>query len=436
MPSSRPSNRRHFLHRCAGAFGALAVPAIVPRRVLASADAPGANDRIGIGYIGFGRRAPQIGLSRDAATVAVSDCHLGRAEATAARYGALAFQDYRKMLERPEVDAVIVATPDHWHALASIHACQAGKDVYCEKPLSLTIREGRAMVAAARKYDRVFQTGSQQRSDAKCRLGCELIRNGRIGRVVRVLAANYPSPWNCALPGEPAPDGLDWDLWCGPTQPRPFHADLYPCRAKPGWCSFRDYSGGEMTGWGAHGLDQVQWALGTDDTGPVELWTEGERFDPPTYAEPESKTRGDAICSKPKTFMRYASGTILEFGGGPGGGAVFIGQQGRITIDRGALKAEPAELLDDPLPPDAVRLEASDNHVQNWLECIRSRRKPVADVEIGHRSATLCHLGNIARWLSRRAVWDPAREAFPGDDEANALLDRPRRKPYELPQVM
>jgi predicted dehydrogenase len=428
--------RRRFLQGGAGLAAAFCAPWIVPRSALAAPGAPGANERIGVGYVGFGRRAPQIGLTRDAATVAVADCNLPQAEAVAARYQAKAFLDYRKMLELPEVDAVIVATPDHWHALPSIHACQAGKDVFCEKPLSLTIREGRAMAAAARKYGRVFQTGSQQRSDARCRFGCELVRNGRIGKVHTVLSANYPSPWHCGLPGEPVPAGLDWDLWCGPTEPRPFHSELYPCRARPGWLSFHAYSGGEMTGWGSHGLDQVQWALGTDDTGPVEIWTEGEKFDPPTYTEPETKSRGDAICSKPNVFMRYAGGAVMRLGGGPGGGAVFIGEKGRITIDRGRVTAEPAELLDEPLPADAVRLEASNNHVQNWFDCIRSRKPAVADVEIGHRSATVCHLGNIARWLSRKAVWDPAAEVFPGDDEANAYLERPMRKPYQLPEVI
>ena len=430
-------SRRRFLQSsaAAGAAGILA-PHVIPRSALADPSRPGANDRIGIGYVGFGRRAPQIGLTRDAATVAVADVNLPHAEAIAGRYQAKAFQDYRAMLDLKEVDAVIVATPDHWHALPSIQACQAGKHVFCEKPLTLTISEGRMMAAAARKYQRVFQTGSQQRSDAKNRFGCELVRNGRIGKVHTVLAANFPSPWLCGLPGEPVPAGLDWDAWCGPTEPRPYHRDLYPCRAQPGWLSFRDYSGGEMTGWGSHGFDQVQWALGADDTGPVEIWAEGEPFDPPTYTQPESRARGDAICSKPNVFMRYACGAVMRLGGGPGGGAVFIGERGRITIDRSRVTADPVDLLDEPLPADAVRLDVSNDHVQNWFDCIRSGRRPIADVEIGHRSATVCHLGNIARWLGRKAVWDPVREIFPGDDEANQYLDRPRRKPYDLPETI
>ncbi len=438
MNTSRLCSRRHFLRRSAATLAAaFAAPIIMPRRVFAAEGQPGANERIGVGYIGAGRRAAQIGLTPDAVNVAVADVHLKRAEAWAARWGCPAFQDYRRLLERKDVDAVVVATPDHWHALPSIHACQAGKHVYCEKPLSLTIREGRAMVQAARKYNVAFQTGSQQRSIAANRFGCELVVNGRLGRIQRVLAHNYPSPWNCGLPAEPVPEGLDWDMWCGQTEPRPFHRDLYPCRANPGWLSFWTYSGGEMTGWGAHGFDQVQWALGMDESGPVEIWVEGEPFDPPTYTQPESRARGDALCSKPKVFLRYPGEIVMELtSGAPAGGAIFIGSEGKLTIDRGQVVSDPPEIAKEPLGDDERRLYRSDNHVQNWLDCIRSGQRCVADVEIGHRSATVCHLANIARWLGRRAVWDPQRELFPGDDEANQYLDRPQRKPYQLPEVI
>lgn len=438
MQHSRPLTRRSLLQHSASTIAAaFAAPLFVPCSALAADGRPGANERIGVGYIGAGRRAAQIGLTTDAVNVAVADVHLKRAEGWAARVGCAAFQDYRKLLERKDVDAVVVATPDHWHALPSIHACQAGKHVYCEKPLSLTIREGRAMAQAARKYNVAFQTGSQQRSTAANRFGCELVINGRLGRIQRVLAHNYPSPWNCGLPAEPVPEGLDWDMWCGQTEPRPFHRDLYPCRANPGWLSFRPYSGGEMTGWGAHGFDQVQWALEMDDSGPVEIWVEGEPFDPPTYTQPESRARGDAQCSKPKVFLRYPGEIVMELAeGAPAGGAIFIGTEGKLTIDRGKVVSEPPEIAKEPLADNERRLYRSDNHVQNWLDCIRSGRRCVADVEIGHRSATVCHLANIARWLGRRAVWDPVREVFPGDDEANQYLDRPQRKPYQLPDVI
>jgi hypothetical protein len=187
-----------------------------------------------------------------------------------------------------------------------------------------------------------------------------------------------------------------------------------------------------MTGWGSHGLDQVQWALGMDESGPAEVWTEGPKFDPPTYTEPASRGAGNAICEKPTVFFRYADGTLLRLGGGPGGGAVFLGDEGKITIDRGRLTADPAE-LGEPLEDPEVRLYVSDSHMQNWFDCMRSREKPVADVEIGHRSATVCHLGNIARWVGRKLRWDPEAETFPEDDEANALVSREQRAPYQIP---
>jgi len=431
MGRSKKLSRRGFLGRTVrlGAIG-FAAPYVVSPTVF------GANERIGIGGIGPGRQGRGLLSVPSGKLIAVADVNLPRAEAVAKRTKCQAFQDYRKMLELKEINAVVIATPDHWHALCSIHACQAGKDVYVEKPMTLTIREGRKMVEAVRKHGRVLQAGSQQRSTAANRLGCELVRNGRIGKITRVIAHNYPSPWECGLPAQPVPKGLDWDMWCGPTKPAPYHIDLYTPRARPGWISFRPYSGGEMTGWGSHGLDQVQWALGMDDSGPIEVWTEGPKFNPPTYTKPESRGRGNRICSKPKVFMRYPGDIVMELGRGPAGGAVFIGEKGRITIRRGRVSSDPPELAKEPIKATDIRLYRSNNHKGNWVDCMRSRKRPVADVEIGHRSATVCHLGNIARWLSGRKLrWDPKKEQFIGDDEANALIDRPRRKPWTIEKV-
>jgi predicted dehydrogenase len=430
--------RRQFLRRGGGVTAAagLALPHLIPARAWGADATPAPSERIGIGIIGMGRQAGDLlrvllGLP-EARLVAVADVYRKRAEETASKHGATAYQDYRRLLERKDVDAIITATPDHWRARVCLEACQAGKDIYAEKPMSLTIREGRLMVQAVRKYRRVFQTGSQQRSQWPNRAGCEFVRSGGIGKVQRVIAFNYPSPWRCAFPAQAVPDGLDWDMWCGPTPVVPYHEDLYLPRANPGWISFQPYSGGEITGWGAHGLDQVQWALGMDDSGPVEVWTEGGKFDPPTYSAPESRERGERLCSRPKIFFRYAGDIIMEMGDGPPGGARFIGEKAKVTIDRAIFNSDPPELAEVAL--EKRPRGQTENHLRNWLQCIKSREKPAADVEIGHRSTTVCHLANIARWTGRKLRWDPVKELFPDDRAANDYLDRPRRQPWDLPQ--
>jgi predicted dehydrogenase len=453
MKSTRASSaptptRRQFLARTGrAALAGLTLPQLLPAGVLAADGRPGANDRIGIGFIGIGRQASALlsaALRRPATrVVAFADANLPRAQAAATKHQAEAGQDYRRLLERKDVDAIFTATPDHWRSLVCIHACQAGKDVYGEKPMTLTIREGRLMVQAARKHQRVFQTGSQQRSMRENIIGCDLVRKGAIGKITKVFAQNYPSPWECALPAQAVPDGIDWNLWCGPGPLVPFHTDIYNPRANPGWISFRPWSGGEVTGWGAHGFDQIQSALGMDESGPVELWTDGEKFTPPSFTAPESRDRAEKLCCVPKVFFRYATGTVVEMtgepagggvlGGGISGGGIFVGEKGKIRIDRGICRSEP----DEELAENAVRAgrDQGGDHIQNWYDCIKSRQRPRADVETGHRSATVCHLVNIARWTGRRLQWDPVKEEFVGDKEANTFLDRERRKGFELPAV-
>lgn len=446
MMSVRPTQagfdsttRRQFLGRAARGVAAAAAltPYVVPAHVLAASGEPPPSDRIGVGYIGVGRRGNQLmGLPPTGRIVAVSDLDPRRADAAAAARKCPAHADYRQLLDRRDVDAVIVATPDHWHALPSILACQAGKDVYCEKPLGLTIREGRAMVDAARKHARVFQTGSQRRSMPYHRLGCELVRNGVAGKIHTVLILNYPSPWDARFPAQPVPPGLDWDAWCGQTSPVPFHEDIFVQRAKPGWISLRPYSGGEMTGTGAHGFDQIQWALDADHTGPVEIWAEGGRLAPVVFDAPDTIGRGDRLCSEGyRVRMRYANGVEVRLEPGePAAGAVFIGDRGKIRIGNNEVTTSPAELAQTPPDDWKIRVPVSDNHLANWLDCVKSRERPIADVEIGHRSAIVCHLGNIVRWVGRKLTWDPVREIFPGDDEANSYLSRPMRAPYQLPE--
>lgn len=309
--------RREFLRRGAIASAAtVALPYLIPDGVLARAGQSGANDRIGIAGIGIGRQGTGV-LTRavtaaEGRFIGVADVNLPRAEQKCkALGGGVAVKDYRRILERKDVDAIVTATPEHWRAIICVEACQAGKDVYAEKPVSLTIREGRLMVQAARKYQRVFQVGSQQRSTEICRVACDFLRKGGLGKISRIITMRYPSPFHCGLPGQPIPDGLDWDLWCGPTEVVPYHSELYVPRGQPGWLSFRPYSGGEMTGWGAHGLDMIQWALHMDDSGPTEIWVEGEKFDPPTITEPEKTTRPNIQCSNPAVFWRYANGVTL-----------------------------------------------------------------------------------------------------------------------------
>lgn len=444
-----PVSRRQFLRRGGtAALAGLALPQILPTGVLAADGQPGANDRIGIGFIGIGRQASALLAASlrlpSTRVLAFADVNLPRAQEAAGKLKADAYQNYHRLLERKDVDAIFTATPDHWRSLVCIHACQAGKDLYAEKPMTLTIREGRLMVQAVRKYQRVFQTGSHQRSMRENIVGCELVRSGAIGKITRVFAQNYPSPWECGLPAQPVPAGIDWDMWCGPTPLVPFHPDIYAPRAKPGWISFRPWSGGEVTGWGAHGFDQIQCALGMDESGPVEVWTDGAKFDPPTFTQPEGRDRAEKICCVPRVLFRYATGTVVELtgepvgggvlGGGISGGGIFEGEQGKIRIDRGICRSEPNEELAE----NAIRAgrDKGGNHIQNWYDCIKSRARPRADVETGHRSATVCHLVNLARWTGRRLRWDPAKETFVGDDQANALLDRPRRQGYELPAVV
>lgn len=427
-------NRRQFLQASGAALAvsALGSPLVIPRSVLSAPGKPGANERIRVGAIGVGGRGTLLldQLPEEAELVALSDCNLPRVEAfKAKRQGAWPIhQDYRELLDRKDIDAVVVATGEFQRVLPCIHAAQAGKDIYAEKPLTLYINEGRALVEAVRRHDRVLQVGSQQRSMAMNRVACELVRSGGLGKVLEVRAINYggaeASPAT-PLPEQPVPAGLDWNMWLNQAAGRTFHPDWM------GWMRWRDFAGGEMTNWGAHGVDQIQWALGMDDTGPRELT--------PLSPGPNGQVS-----------MRYPNGVevkfIIEPGRGPMGGAVFVCERGKLEINRNKFSSNPPEIAAALLKQvDAVEEERkwSDElalwqarwHMQDWLDCIRSRNRPVADVEIGHRSITVCHLANLTRALGRPLQWDAASERFVGDDAANALLERPRRPGFELPSA-
>ena len=427
MPNDTTQSRRRFLKRAAAAAGAsLAAPYVIPSGVLAAPGRPGANDRIIIGFIGAGGRAKQLmaQMVEPGRIVAICDCYLPRAREASQLIGDgkwKTYQNYHKMIESEKLDAVVIPVTDHGRVLAAIAACQAGLDVYAEKPLTVSIGEGRALVKIARKHKRVFQVGSQQRSMEMNRYACELVRKGALGKNLTVRGCNYTGPRRyTGLPKEKIPDGLDWDMWCGATELRPYNRQL-----QFGWMGWRSYSGGEMTNWGAHGIDQIQWALGMSRTGPVEVW--------PVTPGPNGKVS-----------MRYANGVVVKLEidkGGPMGGAQFSGDDGKIRIDRNGFLVRPDELAKDRPGPEVAKVWAGEGlkiwnaslHMKNWLDCIRTRAQPVADVEIGHRSISVCHLANIAREAGRKLQWDPAKETFVGDDEANRYLNRPRRKGYELP---
>jgi predicted dehydrogenase len=439
-------SRRSFLRTSAAAGTLFALPAGLYRSALLAADAP--SERVRLGFIGVGNQGgPKNNLKhflKLAPTVALCDVdrkylaegadfidkNQGKAPAT--------HHDFRRLLDSKDVDAVVITTPDHWHALMTVRACEAGKDVYIEKPLSLTIREGRVMTDAARRHNRVVQTGSMQRSAKEFRTACELVRNGAIGKVTRVLVG-LPGPnWVDRTKGKAVPDGpppavLDYDLWLGPAPERAYNANRVHYLFRFFW----DYSGGQQTNFGAHHLDIAQWGLGTDDTGPTRV--EGAAtFDPEgRFETPETA----------QVTYTYATGVpvLCTLGskphpaeGGKGkpypGGTTFEGDKGKVYVTRGKLevtidgqKADPAKL-----PSGPVKLEASDSHYRNFLDCVRTRKRPICDVEIGHRSATVCHLGNIAVRTGKAINWDPAKEEIVGDAAAAKWVSKEYRKPWSL----
>ena len=364
------------------------------------------------GFLGFG----------EVQVVAVCDVFRPHAEAARKRIeahyaqdkqsgvwkGCEVYEDFRELLKRDDIDAVCIATPDHWHALVAIAAAQAGKDIYSEKPLSLTVREARAMVDAVRRYGRVFQTGSQQRSSREFRFACEMVRSGRIGKITHINVNVGGPSGDCYLPEQPVPEGLNWDMWLGPAPWRPFNTGLHPFN----WRGYRDYSGGGMTDWGAHHFDIAQWGLDMDHTGPVEI------------TPPDGK-------DVQKLTYTYANGVIMTHGGGSNG-VLFTGTEGKVEVNRGYLKTWPDNLKDTPTQPGEVHLYESRDHRANLLQCIRTRQRPICDVEIGCRSVTVCHLGNITYWLKRPLRWDPDKEEIVGDPLASRWLDRPRRSPWSV----
>jgi predicted dehydrogenase len=430
MTTSHPLTRRRFL---ATAAAGLAAPLVLaPEVPAADRRGHGPNGRLTLGFIGIGMMGRDhlhgfLG-NRGVQVVAVCDVHRVRREnavetvhrvyarerKSGAYRGCAAFTDFRELLARRDIDAVVIAVPDHWHAIPAILAARARKDVYCEKPLSLTIVEGRAMVRAARDHNIVFQTGSQQRTEFNgyFRRAVEYVRSGRIGRVrtVRVGVGGPARP--CDLPAERTPEGVDWEMWNGPSPARAFNHILCPLDIHhhfPAWRNYREYAGGGLADMGAHHFDIAQWALDMDHSAPTEIH-------PPE--------RGD-------TGLRFVYANGVEMFHGGRSGCTFEGSEGTIYVDRDRIESTPASILRQPLGARDFHLPAIGNsHRQNWLDCVRSRRRPVADVEIGARSAQVCQLANIGYWLRRRLRWNPEREEFVGDAEANRLRTRENRPPW------
>jgi predicted dehydrogenase len=456
MNFNSKKSRRKFLKDGLVAGIGFAIPYVLPTGTLSAKGRVAPSDKITFAAIGTGSRSPfdtgtgGFGKFEDSQFGAVCDVDLDRANRNATNLKVDAksvYQDYRNLLERKDIDAVVIASPDHWHALHSIHAAQSGKDVYCEKAMTLTVKEGRAMVSAIRNNKRVLQVGSQQRSSANFYRACMLIRNGYIGKVTKVVGVNFAGAWESNLPAQPIPSVLNWDLWNGPVEPKPFNENIRTSRSKPGWLSIKDYCGGEICGWGAHDLDQVQWALGMDESGPTQVWVEGTPYKP-WVAVDDSRTGRFFGAQETVIHMMYPGDIHLELSekAAPNGGALFIGEKGQIRIDRDRFEVSNEEWKTIPLDKMPIQLYTADNHYRNFMDSIKDRKKPVCDVEIGHRSATVCHLGNISRWVSQQTqtvgeklIWDPKKEQFTGSDKnaklANTMLSRPSRKGFELPKV-
>lgn len=419
--------RRGFLQRSAAAGAACAAPLIVRASVLGS-EAP--SNQLHVGSIGVGGRG--AGLMYDAAgqaqtkIVAVCDVFQDRREKHAAnlnqRYGSnlcTPYRDLREMLAREDLDAVTIGTPDHWHVPAALLAVRAGKDVYVEKPLGISIEEDLALRREVQRYGRVFQYGTQQRSLAHIRLGCELVRNGRIGKVqaVEVTAPSYGFEGGSLEP-EPVPEGLDYDLWLGPAPYRPYTKDR--CTS---WGTYwvSDNSHGFIGGWGAHPLTDMVWALGDDASAvPIEYEAAGQfgtgLFDAPFDWD---------VCGK------FADGADFHFT--PGGDrASIIGARGTVHLSRGGLRTEPESLMRERIGPNEIRLYESNHHMGNFLDCVRTRRRTVAPVEVAVLSDSITQLSMIALSTGRKIRWDPHREVILDDPDASRLLTRAMRPPWHL----
>jgi len=406
---------------------------ILPRYVLGGKGFTAPSDKITLGYIGAGKLAnntlaPRF-LNIDEVQV-VAGCDVDQqkldrfvkqiddfySEKKQTDYkGCKGYADFKELLTRPDIDAVVIATPDHWHAIPTVQAARANKHIYCEKPLSHTIAEGKAMVKAVRDNGRVLQTGSMQRSWEDFRRACELVRNGYIGDIKHIKVTVGGPPVPCDLPEQPTPAYLNWESWIGPAMMRPYNEVLSPPIAQthfPRWRDYKEFGGGGMADWGAHMFDIAQWGLGMDRSGPVEITPPGNGVEFLTY--------------------KYENGVEMtheDFG--KGNAVRFEGTEGDIEVSRSFLNLNPTSLETVKIKSSDEQLYHSENHYQDWIDSIKAKKDPICDVETGHRTATVCYLGNIAYELKRPLKWNPDQEMFIGDEQANSMQHGPLRSTWK-----
>jgi len=425
-------NRRHFLKSATGVTaGAIAFPYVVSSSALGKAGSVAPSNRIVMGAIGVGSMGTgdMRGFLRKNEVQMVAVCDVDKKNRDKAKkfvdekYGNSdcgTYLDFRELIGRGDLDAVLLALPDQWHSIPAVAAARAGLDIHAQKPLARTIREGRAICDAVQRYGRIWQTGSQQRSERNFHHACELVRNGRIGKIYKVEVGLPTGGTSDNKPIQPVPEGLDWDFWLGPAPWVPFRGVCHW-----DWRWIMDYSGGQLTDWAGHHIDIAHWGLGLERTGPVEI--EGRGVYPT-----------DGIYNVPyeyKFTCKYANGLTMVVANNKqlAQGAKWYGESGKwIYVKRGKLEANPPSVLKEVIGPDENNLYRSRDHKQNFLDCIKSRKETIAPAEIGHRSISVALLGEIAMLTERKLRWDPEKEVFLNDDEANRMLSRPMRSPWHL----
>ncbi len=453
----KPSSRRGFLKTSIGAVAAIGFPTIVPSSVFGEFSP---SNRINVGAIGVGRISrghdlPGIWQFDQARIMAVCDLDSNRVEEgkllineyygkkTGKPYdGVTGYHDYRELLANKDIDAVVISTPDHQHARLAVEAVHAKKDVYLQKPASLTIAEGRAMSNAVQASGQILQIGSQQRSWKQFYRACELVRNGRIGDIKHVEIGLPGDPSGPDAPKMPVPSNLNYDAWLGST-PEVYYTEMrvHPQKGfdRPGWLRCEQFGAGMITGWGAHHVDTAHWGMNTEHTGPIEVWGTAEF---PTHGLWD--VHGDF-----KTNAIYANGMTMAISGAYPNGIKFYGTKGWIFVERDTqvtptdpggkpgptrppLTSSDPKILDSVIGPNEVHLYKSDDQHGNWLDCIKTRAVPIAPAEIGHRACSTCLIHHIAMKTKRKLYWDPVKEQFKNDDQANSMLSRPQRAPYIL----